>query len=231
MQEIFTNDKYYFGEHNCLCSLPKSINTSMSSLPADKFFNDVDFVSIVDTIRGVYMSDGAMSTLLDFERVLDEADLYAFKNWLLGELVDGPVIGRYSCKCIFMWPYKLMPDPRGALRLINVGCKVGIGKGKIDVPVEILDYEDFVPGTRYPKMHAREVWFIQIEIPVELMDDIKEGSIDLADSTIDLSEIEDAYNEDLDDSTAREGAAPETTADQAQGSTDIEQQAPGNPLG
>jgi hypothetical protein len=48
------------------------------------------------------------------------------------------------------------------------------------------------------------------------MDDIKEGSIDLADSTIDLSEIEDAYNEDLDDSTAREGSAPDTAADRAQ---------------
>jgi hypothetical protein len=30
------------------------------------------------------------------------------------------------------------------------------------------------------------------------MDSIKEGSIDLADSTIDLADIEDAYNEDLD---------------------------------
>ena len=212
--------------------MPKSINTYMSnkSLPADKFFNNVNFVSIIDTIRGVYMSDGAMSTLLDFERVLDEADLYAFKNWSLGELVDGPVIGRYSCKCTFMWPYKLMPDPRGALRLVNIGCKTSIGKSKIEVPVEVLDYEDFVPGTRYPKMHTRDVWFIQIEIPIELMDDIKEGSIDLADSTIDLSEIEDAYNEDLDDSTAREESAPETTADQAQAPEEELAQA-GNPLG
>lgn len=211
--------------------MPKSINTYMSnkSLPADKFFNDVDFVSIVDTIRGVYMSDGSMSTLLDYERVLDEADLYAFKNWIIGELVDGPVIGRYSCKCTFMWPYKLMPDPRGALRLINIGCKVGIGKSEIDVPVEVLDYEDFVPGTRYPKMHPRKVWFVQIEIPLELMDDIKEGSIDLADTTIDLSDIEDAYNEDLDDSTAKQGTGPETAADQAQPQA-AEQQG-GQPVG
>ncbi len=56
----------------------------MKSLPADQFFNDIDFVSIIDTIRGVYMSDGSMSTLLDFERVLDEADVYAFKNWIIG---------------------------------------------------------------------------------------------------------------------------------------------------
>lgn len=167
-------------------------------LPADTFFNDVDFVSIVDTIKNIYMSDGSMSTLIDFERVLDEADLYAFKNWSLGELVQGPDLGRYNCTCIFMWPYKLMPDPRGALRLVNNGCKVTFGKGEIEVPVEIKDYDDFVQGTRYPKMHARKVWFVQIVVPLELMDDIKEGTIDLADDTIDLSEVEEAYDEDLD---------------------------------
>jgi len=185
------------------------------SLPADTFFNDIDFVSIVDTIKGIYMSDGSMSTLIDFERVLDEADLYAFKNWILGELVQGPEIGRYTCKCIFMWPYKLMPDPRGALRLTTIGCKVTFGKGELKVPVEVKDYEDFVPGTRYPKMKERKVWFVEITIPFELMDDIKEGTIDLADQTIDLSEIEDAYAEDLDDSTKEEPSV-KTTADENQ---------------
>jgi len=185
------------------------------SLPADRFFNDVDFVSIVDTIKGIYMSDGSMSTLLDFERVLDEADLYAFKNWSVGELVEGPVIGRYTCKCIFMWPYKLMPDPRGGARLDQIGCEVVYGKSELKVPVEIKDYEDFVPGTRYPKMKERKVWFVQITIPIELMDDIKEGTIDIADQTIDLSEIEDAYNEDLDDSTKTESSST-TQADQNQ---------------
>lgn len=189
----------------------------MKSLPADQFFNDIDFVSIVDTIRGVYMSDGAMSTLLDFERVLDEADVYAFKNWIIGELVQGPVIGRYSAKCVFMWPYKLMPDPRAALRLMNIGCKVAYAKSSIRVPVEVQDYEDFVPGTRYPKMTKKTIWFVQIEIPFELMDDIKEGSIDLADATIDLSEIEDAYDEDLDTDMSEEGTEQQQDAEEDQG--------------
>ena len=187
------------------------------SLPADRFFNDVDFVSIVDTIKGIYMSDGSMSTLLDFERVLDEADLYAFKNWLIGELVQGPVNGRYSTTCTFMWPYKLMPDPRGALRLINIGCKVKIAKSNLEVPVEVKDYEDFVPGTRYPKMKERKVWFVEIEIPLELMDNIKEGSIDLADSTIDLSELDDAYDEDLDSVGTGEQTVQQQEAEQPSG--------------
>lgn len=189
----------------------------MTTLPADKFFNDIDFVSIVDTIKGIYMSDGSMSTLLDFERVLDEADIYAFKNWIAGELVQGPTIGRYSCTCIFMWPHKMMPDPRGALRLTHIGCKVLYGKGEIKVPVEVKDYEDFVQGTRYPKMTERKVWFVQITIPLELMDDIKEGTIDLADQTIDLSDIEDAYNEDLDDSTKDEGEEEASGMEQESG--------------
>lgn len=194
----------------------------MKTLPADKFFNDIDFVSIVDTIKGVYMSDGAMSTLLDFERVMDEADVYAFKNWIHGELVDGPVVGRYNCKCVFMWPYKLMPNPKGALRLANIGCKVTYGKGEIKVPVEVKDYEDFVPGTRYPKMAKRKVWFVEVVIPFELMDDIKEGSIDLADETIDLSEIEDAYDEDLDSSMTADDTV-DTQAEEAQASAPMGQ--------
>ena len=183
-------------------------------------------MSVVDTVKGIYMSDGSMSTLLDFERCLDEADLYAFQNWIVGELVQGPVIGRYSCKCIFMWPYKLMPNPKGALRLVNIGCKVTFGKGEIDVPVEVKDYDDFNPGTRYPKMNKRKVWFVQIEIPFELMDNIKEGTIDLADQTIDLSDIEDAYNEDLDEGGGREEQGPNTMQDQMQPQA-AQQQQPG----
>lgn len=181
----------------------------MKSLPADKFFNDIDFVSIVDTIKNIYASDGSMSTLLDYERVLDEADLYAFKNWKYGELVEGPDVGRYNAKCIFMWPYKLMPDPRGGVRLTKIGCKVKYGRGEIKVPVEVKDYDDFQPGTRYPKMHNRKVWFVEIIIPFDLMEDIKEGSIDLADQTIDLSEIQDAYDSDLDDVEQTESAEAE----------------------
>lgn len=166
--------------------------------PADKFFNDVDYVSIVDTVKGIFTSDGSMAILLDFERVLDEADLYAFKNWELGELVQGPVTKRYTVTCMFMWPYKLMPDPRGAKRLLKLGCKLKFKKTAIRVPVEVTNYDDFQPGTRYPKMAKKKIWLISIEMPREIMDDIREGSIDLADQTIDLQELENSYDEDLD---------------------------------
>lgn len=170
----------------------------MTHKVADDFFNDVDFVSIVSTVKGIMTSDGSMSILLDFERVLDEVDVYAFKNWLLGELVDGPDMGRYTVTCTFMWPYRLMPDPHAVKRLLAIGCKVDYKKGKLKVPVEVKNYDDLIGGTNYPKSVEREVWFVRIEIPIDLMDDIKEGSIDLADQTIDLEEIDSAYEDDLD---------------------------------
>jgi len=170
----------------------------MKNQPADNFFDSVDYVSIIDTIKGIYTSDGSMSTLLDFERVLDEADLYAFKNWDLGELVQGPDAKRYSVSCVFMWPYKLMPDPKGGKRLAAVGCKVKFAKSKIKVPVEVDSYDDYVAGTRYPKMKEKPIWFVFIEIPNELLDEIREGSVDLAGQDIDLGELDDSYDDDLD---------------------------------
>lgn len=170
----------------------------MNKNPSDEFFDSIDFPSIVDTIKGVFTSDGTMNTLLDFERVLDESDLYAYKNWELGELVAGPDVERYQVSCMFMFPAKLMPDPRGAKRLLGVGCNIKFKKTKIKVPVQIKDPSDYKPGTHYPRMIEREVWLVRITMPKDLMNDIREGSIDLAGQTINLEELDTAYDEDLD---------------------------------
>lgn len=171
------------------------------SNPTKDFFDDINFRSIIDTIEGIYSSDASISTLLDFERVLDEADLYAFKNWELGELVDGPQVSKYTVSCIFMYPNKLMPNPKGGKRLTNLGCNVHFKKTTIKVPVKIESPFDYENGTHYPKMVKREVWLVRIEIPKELMNDVREGSIDLAGQTIDLEELDHAYEKDYDKDT------------------------------
>lgn len=199
----------------------------MSKLKADDFFNDIDYKSIISTIKGIYTSDGTMSTLLDFERVLDESDLYAFRNWELGELVAGPDIARYAVACTFMYPHKLMPDPRGAKRLLTVGCNIKYKKTTIKVPVEIKDSSDYKPGTHFPKMTERQIWLVRIEMPKDLMNDIREGSIDLAGQTIDLEDLDNAYDEDL-DKEGTEAAAGQAPQDQ-QMATGPEEQMPQMP--
>lgn len=170
----------------------------MSKTSVDEFFDNVDYPSIIDTIKNVYSSDGIMSTLLDFERVLDEADLYAYRNWELGEIVSGPNVRRYDVSCIFMYPERLMPNPMGAKRLLSVGCNIKFKKTKIKVPIKIENASDYKPGTHYPKMTERDVWLVYIQMPKELMNDIREGSIDLAGQTINLEELDSAYDDNLD---------------------------------
>ena len=96
------------------------------------FKNHEDYWQVADNIRDLYMSDGSIATLLDMERVLDELDVYAFRNWEIGELVAGPEVGKYRVTAIFMWPKNLMPDPRGGKRLLPFDCEVVYKKQKIN---------------------------------------------------------------------------------------------------
>lgn len=165
------------------------------------FFRDgQDYWLVAQNIKDLYLSEGSISTLLDFERVLDELDLYAFKNWEKGELVSGPDIGRYTVTCIFMWPTQLMPDPRGARRLLPFDARVKFKKTKIRIPVKITNPDDFRPGTHKARMISQPVWLVEITLPKSLMQDIRIGSIELEDRDIDMQDIDDAYEKDLDQS-------------------------------
>lgn len=164
----------------------------------DTFLDSLEWVDIVNNVKGIMTSDGTMATLLDFERVLDEADLYAFKNWKMGELVDGPVISKYLVSCTFMWPQSMMPDPRAGKRLVTLGCKVKFKQTSVEVPIEIKEPMDYKPGTHYPKKTKKHVWLVNITIPKSLMNDIREGSVDIAEQTIDLENLDDAYEKDYD---------------------------------
>ncbi len=162
------------------------------------FKNHEDYWQVANNIKTIYMSDGSLSTLLDFERVLDELDIYAFKNWQIGELVAGPEIGKYKVSAIFMWPKNLMPDPRGGRRLLPFDCEVLFKKQKIKIPIKITDPSDYRPGTHKAKITEREVWLVEITMPKHLMSDIRTGSIELEDEEIDLEDLDQAYEQDLD---------------------------------
>lgn len=162
------------------------------------FKNKEDYWLVAETIRNLYLSEGSINTLLDFERVLDEMDVYAFKNWILGELVAGPEINRYTVSCTFLWPRNLMPDPRGAKRLVPFDCQVNYKKTTMEVPVKIKDSGDFKPGTHLAKLTEKPIWLVEIVMPKSLMNDIRTGSLELEDQTIDLKDLDDAYQQDLD---------------------------------
>jgi hypothetical protein len=161
------------------------------------FKDGSDYWQVAENIRDIYLSEGSLLTLLDFERVLDEMDLYAFKNWAIGELVAGPDIGKYRVTCIFLWPERLMPDPRGARRLLPFDCVVRYKKTTMKVPMRISDPSDYRPGTKKARLVEKKIWLVEITMPKALMSDIRTGSIELEDQDIDLADLDSAYEQDL----------------------------------
>jgi hypothetical protein len=162
------------------------------------FKDGSDYWQVAKNIQDIYLSEGSLLTLLDFERVLDELDLYAFKNWQIGELVSGPIIGRYRVTCIFMWPEQLMPDPRGGRRLLPFDCDVKFKRTSMKVPMKITDPSDYRPGTKKARLIEKKIWLVEITMPKSLMSDIRTGSIELEDQDIDLDDLDNAYQQDLD---------------------------------
>ena len=162
------------------------------------FKSGEDYWQVAQNIQDIYLSEGSLLTLLDFERVLDELDLYAFKNWQIGELVQGPTISKYRVTCIFMWPERLMPDPRGGRRLLPFDCEVRYKRTSMKVPMKITDPSDYRPGTKKARLIEKKVWLVEIVMPKALMSDIRTGSVELEDQDIDLADLDQAYEQDLD---------------------------------
>jgi hypothetical protein len=134
-----------------------------------------DIVDLIKNIETLTVNDSAFKILKDFERVLDELDIYVYKNWEDGELLAGPDVDRYHVTCKFMWPYEDMPDPVGGERLLDYGCKVSYEKENILVPRKVRKPSDFRPGTKKGKIDAHPIWVVNITIPKKLMQDIYQG--------------------------------------------------------
>lgn len=156
---------------------------------------------LLDNTKQIFMTDSAVGTLLDFERVLDELDLYAFANWKQGELVEGPTYQKYFVTCTFMWPYKKMPDPKGASRLSEYECEVRYKQDFFEHPDRVKSPDDFKPGTKVPRMIKSPIWLVEIVMPKKLMSDIQQGALELESGTIDMEEVDQAYETGAADDT------------------------------
>lgn len=168
---------------------------------------------IRNTLIRVSKGESLLDTLLEFERTLDDAEVFAYKNWILGEVVDGPHIDRYWYKVVLMFPEKLMPDPNGGLRLTKIGAKVNFKKGTFRKPVKVTGREDWRDmSTKKAKIVQHPVWLVTISIPIryiergsEIIDDIilkdlESANYELVDAyegEPETDEIDDFGNDDI----------------------------------
>jgi hypothetical protein len=134
-----------------------------------------DVLDIIKNIESIYDSNTSLQVLKDFERVLDELDIYVYKNWEDGELAEGPMIDRHWVTCSFMWPEDQMPDPMGGKRLLDYDCKVRYKKSHLIKPRKIEKPDDIRPGTKKGKLDREPIWIVEIQMPKKLIADIYTG--------------------------------------------------------
>ena len=177
-----------------------------------------DIQDVIKNIDNIYNSNTGFEILKDFERVIDELDLYVYKNWEDGELMSGPDISRHWVTCSFMWPRADMPDPMGGKRLLDYDCKVSYKRDYITKPRKIRKADDIRPGTKKGKLDRFPIWLVEIMMPKALIVDIYTGyqeqrDVDVTAATEDGAAPTDA--QPADDLAA--GGAPAAAAPAAAG--------------
>ena len=134
-----------------------------------------DVLDIIKNVQSLYAVGPTLSILKDFERVIDELDVYVFANWEEGELLAGPIDSRHFVTCSFMWPADKMPDPAGGKRLLDKGCKVSYKRDELMKPRKIKTPAEYRPGTTKGKIDAHDIWVVEIKMPKELIGNLKHG--------------------------------------------------------
>jgi hypothetical protein len=153
----------------------------------------LDSLDVIKNIENIYGSNSSFGVLKDFERVLDELDLYVYKNWEDGELAAGPKIDRHWITCSFMWSREKMPDPMGGKRLLDYDCKVIYKKNYLIKPRQIFEPGDVRPGTKKGVLDRHPIWIVEIRMPKKLLADFY--GADLED--LDVQEDEQSTGQDI----------------------------------
>ena len=165
-----------------------------------------------DHLRKVSEGESLLDMLLEFEGILDEVDLYAYKNWIKGEILEGPDVGRHWVTAKFMYMSEDMPDPAGAERLMSRGIKVKFCREELKYPKKIKTWDDVdqsrsfgatsggyatgsLGGVGYvkPKVMTDKVWIVEITMPRKYVDNTIQDYVDVGDDEfIDTDAIDTA---------------------------------------
>ena len=150
-----------------------------------------------DHIKKISETNSLLDMLLEFEKFLEDVDLYAYKNWMKGELVEGPILSRHFVTVKLMYPKKDMPDPYGAKRLFARECLVKFKEDTLIRPVKVKTFDDvdITPRPdgsirRKAKTKSEPVWVVEIKMPRKYVDEFETDVIEAdEDAFVDLESM------------------------------------------
>ena len=103
----------------------------------------------------------------------------------------------------------MMPDPQGAMRLVNTGAKVTYKEDTETISITPKNADDLDPMTRKPKEKEEDIWLITILVPRRFIEDAIEDYQELEPSKVEPPEEEAEETEDIEGGEDTEGLVDE----------------------
>ena len=163
------------------------------------------------TIQSLYDQDGLLDILLGVEEYFDNMDIYAYKNWIEGEVVEGPVLSKYWCEVTLKFNHSTFPDPEAVKILEEQGTIVSVKKDweihPIQHPRSNADMDSItgnVVGQSNPKDEKEPIILFKFKIPRRLIDPESLDEYKLETST---------FNMNMDDGTESDSTEPQVQSE------------------
>jgi hypothetical protein len=139
-------------------------------------------------------SNYMLDILIQCENVLDMLDIYVYRSWDQGEVIQGPTIRRHWVTFGLRYPHDKMPDPRAALRLLKHGVQVEFNSMKQTEPGNAIQ-----PDQEPTK---KTDWLVTITIPRRLLDQTEEADLETYDDDVNPDDVEAAKDIGLDNESS-----------------------------
>ncbi len=135
-----------------------------------------DNSGVNSTVQRLYDQDGLLDILLGVEEYFDGMDLYAYKNWIEGEVVEGPIVSKYWVEVTLKFYQETFPDPRALLIFERQGTKISVKKDFENRPIEhprsnedMTTYTGSYTGVQKPKIEKLPILLVIFQIPRRLV--------------------------------------------------------------
>ena len=163
----------------------------------------------VEILEKIENNPHLKNVLVSLEDVLDNFDIYVYKNWYKGRLVNGPLFRRHWISIILEFDDNERPDPLFAERIEPLGIKISVKKHKIQLrgpkpkqlikplgsPIENnIENED--------NQEFKIVWLVELMFPKRLIGDVTGLDLEQYDQHFDLTDLEQANEQNIDNTAA-----------------------------
>lgn len=164
-------------------------------------------------------SSHLLDILIQCENVLDSLDVYVYRNWYDGQVVEGPIVRRHWVTFSLLYPHRKMPDPRAALRLLKHGVQVEFNSVARQQNKPMSDPANGMASdamqTDAEPDHDTD-WLVKITVPRRLLDQMEGADLEMYDDEVNPDDVKAAQDIGLDDESQYQSDEQMPAGDQGQ---------------